>query len=209
MGGLGKAIASWMVDNGEKSMIFLSRSAGQSNEDKALKAELEEAGCKVHCCAGDVSDADVVSSVVNNAPLPIAGVLQLAMVLKDVATLEMDINSWLAVTRPKVEGTWNLHKHLPGVLDFFVLFSSIGGMFGYPGQANYASSGSFLDAFVQYRHSLGRVASVIDVGPIDDIGHVAMTPASRENLPSCTILVSEQELLDTVQLAMTTALPDQ
>lgn len=31
--GLGKSIASWMVDHGAKSITFLSRSAGQSEED--------------------------------------------------------------------------------------------------------------------------------------------------------------------------------
>lgn len=202
MGGLGKAIASWMASNGAKQIIFLSRSAGQSDEDQALRAELEEFGCASECYAGNVSDAAVVASVVENTLLPIAGVLQLAMVLRDKATLEMDIDSWTAATRPKIAGTWNLHSLLPETLDFFVLFSSISGMFGYPGQANYASACSFLDAFAEYRHSLGRVASVIDVGPIDDVGHVASTTSSRENMPSGTILFSEQEFLDTLQLAM-------
>lgn len=43
--------------------------------------ELEEAGCKVYCCTGDVSDTDTVARVVAGAPLPIAGVMHMAMVL--------------------------------------------------------------------------------------------------------------------------------
>ncbi|KAM4059194.1 KR domain-containing protein [Hirsutella rhossiliensis] len=42
------------------------------------------------------------------------------------------------------------------------------GFFGYFGQANYSSASAFLDAFVQYRQLLGQVASVIDIGPIED-----------------------------------------
>ncbi|KAK3190650.1 Mycolipanoate synthase [Lecanicillium sp. MT-2017a] len=201
MGGLGKSIASWMVEHGAKSIIFLSRSAGQSEEDQALTMELEEAGCKVHCCIGDVSDTDSVARAVAGAPLPIAGVMQMAMVLQDVATLDMNMELWTAVNKPKVDGTWNLHNLLPDPLDFFILFSSIGGIFGYPGQANYASTSSFQDAFVQYRHSLGKVASVIDVGPIDDVGHVATTSVIGK-LSASSFLITEQELLDTVQLAM-------
>ncbi|KAM3498690.1 hypothetical protein MY10362_008002, partial [Beauveria mimosiformis] len=204
MGGLGKAIASWMVDYGAKSIIFLSRSAGQSEEDKALQAELEEAGCSIQCYSGDVADGATVASVITKARLPIAGAMQLAMVLKDVAARDMDIDSWTSVARPRVQGTWNLHQHLPDTLDFFILFSSIGGIFGYPGQANYNSTCSFLDAFVQYRHSLGKVASVIDVGPIDDVGHLASAAATGNKILSFATRVSEQEFLDTVHLAMTT-----
>lgn len=54
---------------------------------------------------------------------------------------------------------------------------------------------------MQYCHSLGKVASVIDVGPIDDFGRVATTSVIGK-LSASSFLISEQELLDTVQLAM-------
>ena len=91
-----------------------------------------------------------MSTVVEKARPPIAGVFQMAMVLRDVGIMSMDADTWAQAVGPKIDGTWNLHRHLPANLDFFVLFSSMAGLFGYFGQANYASANTFLDAFVQY-----------------------------------------------------------
>lgn len=64
----------------------------------------------------------------------------------------MNIEDWNPVTRPKVHGTWNLHNATLASgcnLDFLLLFSSLSGIVGQVGQANYASANTFLDAFVQ------------------------------------------------------------
>ena len=203
LGGLGKAIASWMASHGAKNLMFLSRSAGNSEEDQAYLKELKAMGCSSQCFPCDVADHDVVESAVNQASLPIAGVMQMAMVLRDVGVMGMDLDSWNAAVRPKVEGTWNLHNLLPKDMDFFVLFSSVGGTFGYYGQSNYASANTFLDSFVQYRQNLGLAASVMDIGPVDDVGYVSRTPATRETLlATLETLLTEQDFLDTLQLAI-------
>ncbi|KAM4066282.1 polyketide synthase dehydratase [Hirsutella rhossiliensis] len=202
LGGLGRAIAPWMVSHGARSLIFLSRSAGRSTADHDFFEELREAGCVVQCFSGDVADAELVRAVVDQARLPIAGVMQMAMVLSDAGVMDMDASKWAAAVRPKVDGTWNLHHLLPRDLDFFVLFSSIAGLLGYFGQSNYSSASAFLDAFVQYRQALGLVASVIDIGPIENVGFVARTEVARSTIAANAQLVSEQDFLDIVQLAV-------
>jgi hypothetical protein len=50
----------------------------------------------------------------------------------------------------KVKGTWNLHMaslSQPTRLDFFTLLSSVSGVIGQRGQANYAAANVFLDSF--------------------------------------------------------------
>lgn len=85
---------------------------------------------------------------------------------------EMSISDWEAAVKPKVDGTWNLHKATQSIpLDFMVMFSSFSGLVGQRGQANYASANTFLDAFVQYRHANGLAASVLDIGPIEDVSN--------------------------------------
>lgn len=84
----------------------------------------------------------------------------------------MSISDWEAAVKPKVDGTWNLHKATQSIpLDFMVMFSSFSGLVGQRGQANYASANTFLDAFVQYRHANGLAASVLDIGPIEDVSN--------------------------------------
>ncbi|PGH15186.1 hypothetical protein AJ79_02551 [Helicocarpus griseus UAMH5409] len=96
--------------------------------------------------------------------------MQLAMVLADTAVMNMDIEKWNAAVNPKVNGTWNLHEALPADMDFFVIASSLSGIFGNYGQANYAAANAFLDAFAQFRQSKGLAASTVDLGVVDEIG---------------------------------------
>ncbi|KAL8793204.1 MAG: hypothetical protein Q9195_004234 [Heterodermia aff. obscurata] len=204
MGGLGRAIAIWMATYGAQHVIFLSRSAGKGDDDPAFIEELELMGCKVQVFSGDVSDEVLVDRIVAKASKPIAGVMQMAMILRDIGVLDMNLETYQAVIRPRVQGTWNLHNALLNQpLDFFVLFSSVCGIFGYYGQANYAASNTFLDAFVQYRHSCGLVASVMDIGAVDDVGYISRTPAAKETMLAMSgRLISERDFLQALQLAI-------
>lgn len=203
LGGLGKAIAAWMAFYGAKNLMFLSRSAGNSQEDRDFFHELNMMGCATQSFPVDISDSIAVQTAISQATLPIAGAMQMAMVLADVGVLDMDLDTWNKAVRPKIQGAWNLHNLLPKDMEFLVLFSSIGGMYGYYGQSNYASGNTFLDSFAQYRQGLGLPTSVLSIGPIDDVGFVSRNASTRETLlQSLAALLTEQDFLDTLQLAV-------
>lgn len=77
----------------------------------------------------------------------------------------------------KVAGTWNLHRAAKEEsrtpLDFFTMLSSISGVVGNKGQANYAAANTFLDAFAHYRQFMGLRANAVDLGVIEDVGYIA------------------------------------
>ena len=82
LGGLGQSISSWMVEKGAKHLIFLSRSAGKSNKDQAFISELISQNCSVQVFTGSVANLHDVKNAVENAGRPVAGVLQMSMILK-------------------------------------------------------------------------------------------------------------------------------
>ncbi|KAI1828708.1 hypothetical protein F4861DRAFT_535124 [Xylaria intraflava] len=209
LGGLGRSIAMWMVDNGAKNFIFISRSGGEKPQEADFIQALEGAGCTVDVVKGSVTEIESIVRAVDQARAPIAGVVQLSMVLRDNIFTEMSFEDWQAVTEPKIQGTWNLHNALANQpLDFFVLFSSFAGLCGQLGQANYASGNTFLDAFVQFRHRLGLPASVLDVGAVADVGFVAERPDLVDFFKKTSqYFLREQDVLDSFELAIQKSAP--
>ena len=83
LGGLGRSAAVWLAEHGAGSIIFFSRSASTFDEESVnLMREIEALGCEVQFLAGSVLDTDDINAMVANAAKPIAGVLNLAVVLK-------------------------------------------------------------------------------------------------------------------------------
>lgn len=210
LGGLGRAIASWMVDLGARELLFLSRSAGTDPKHAYFVNELNSTGCSVKLIKGDVTRPEDVSKAIQQAEYPLKGVIQMTMVLRDQNFEKMTFAEWDEAIAPKVQGTWNLHNVTTSAntkLDFFVLFSSLSGIVGQPGQANYASANTFLDAIVQYRQSLGLAASAVDIGAVEDIGYITQSPGLMNKMKSKGFKgVTEQELLDAMALAMSPCL---
>ena len=89
----------------------------------------------------------------------------------------MTHDDYYTVIHAKVVGTWNLHhaaqQEQKQPLDFFTMLSSLSGVVGNKGQANYAAANTFLDAFASYRRTNGLRANTVDLGAIVDVGYVA------------------------------------
>jgi len=118
----------------------------------------------------------------------------------------MTIDEYHDTLRCKVQGTWNLHnisleKGLS--LDFFTLLSSISGIYGNKGQANYAAANAFLDAFASYRQGLGLPACSVDLGIIADIGYMAERDDLRNRYDeSVWHVINEKVLCRTFELSI-------
>ncbi|GAB1200207.1 hypothetical protein APSETT444_009575 [Aspergillus pseudonomiae] len=104
-----------------------------------------------------------------------------ADIVRDTIFEKLTYAQWNATIRSKVHSTLNLHSLLPTDLDFFILLSSLAGVFGSVSQANYAAGNAFQDAFAAYRRSLGQRAISLDLGRMDGVGIIAENEKYAQN----------------------------
>lgn len=178
MGGLGRSLARSFAAAGARNIVFVSRSGDGTEEAQTLMAELAEKGVTVRAYRADIANAAslrvAMAQCEQDLP-PVRGVVQLAMVLRDVVFEKMTYGQWTEPLRPKVQGSWNLHQYFDSSreLDFFVLCSSVSGVVGNPGQAAYAAGNTYEDALAAYRRARGLRAVAVDLGVMRDVGVLA------------------------------------
>ena len=208
LGGLGRSVSTWMVERGARHLIYISRSAGATEEHSGFFQELASMGCRADFVQGSVLNLDDVTRAMQLAHGRLKGILQMSMVLRDNSFPRMTKDEWDTAVDPKVKGTWNLHNasmSLQADLDFFVLFSSLSGIIGQPGQTNYAGANTFMDAFAQYRLNMGLPACAIQIGAVEEVGYVAENESVMGRFTQTGgsgSAVTEQELLRAVEAAM-------
>ena len=198
LGGVGRSIAEMMVLAGARNISFISRSGARSPESKRLLDSLRERGCnaQAYCC--DISDASQVSAFITASSERgeiIKGVIQCAMVLRDSIFDNMTYSQWSESTLPKIRGSWNLHAYMPQTLDFFIMLSSMAGVIGNPGQANYSAAGTYQDALSLHRRANGLSSMTIDLGIVSDVGYIAENLEQFERLDYLEpLFISERDL---------------
>ena len=170
-GGLGGVVARHLVaGHGVSRLVLVSRSG---RAEPGLVEELESLGAVVSVVACDVADRVGLAGVLAGIPVefPLRGVVHAAGVLADGVIDAMTREQLDVVLRPKVDGGWWLHELTEDLdLDLFVTFSSIAGVLGSAGQANYAAANAFLDGLVAHRRSLGLAGISIAWGPWAEVG---------------------------------------
>jgi hypothetical protein len=80
------------------------------------------------------------------------------------------------VVKAKVQGSINLHELVPNQnseLDSFIMLSSVVGIVGNAGQANYAGGCAFQDALARYRVARGLHGTSLSLRMIKSAGYLA------------------------------------
>ncbi len=167
LGGIGLQVAGWLADRGARHIVLNGRHAPEAAGRSAIE-ELERRGVAVKVALADVSRAEQVDAMVSEIEAempPLAGLFHSVGVLSDAALVNQSWESFEQVLGAKVMGAWALHRAtLDRDLDCFVLFSSITGVLGNAGQANYAAANAFLDQLARHRQALGLASESIAWG---------------------------------------------
>ncbi|MGJ7909083.1 SDR family NAD(P)-dependent oxidoreductase [Actinopolyspora sp. H202] len=162
-GGLARFTCHHLVArHGVRHLMLLSRSGKRAAGADALVRELEAAGAAtVTVTACDVGDRARLAEALGDIPpeRPLTGVFHTAGVLDDGLIGDLTPERVDTVLRPKVDGALHLHELTEHTeLSAFVLFSSVAGTIGGPGQANYAAANAALDALAERRAHRGLPA---------------------------------------------------
>lgn len=143
--GIGLAIAKKLVSNGANIAILY---VGDESEGINAKNELLEYGTKVEQYFCDVSDFEASKEVIEKVIEEFGGVdflINNAGITRDKLVLNMDEKDFDAVINVNLKGTFNMIKHtykhfMKKRFGRIVSTSSIVGLNGNAGQANYSAS---------------------------------------------------------------------
>ena len=173
LGGIGCAVAQWLADHGARTIVLNGRRAPDPAAGETIAA-LQNRGVTVRVELADLTDPTAVDAMferIDRELPPLVGVIHSVGALADGAVGNQSWERFEGVVRPKALGAWHLHRATEHRdLDMFVLFSSVAGVLGNPGQSNHASANAFLDQLAVHRRALGLPGQAIAWGAWSEIG---------------------------------------
>jgi 3-oxoacyl-(acyl-carrier-protein) reductase len=190
-GGIGTAIARALSAAGHP--VALLHRTGSAAAD-ALAAELQDAGARALSVAADITDQASVDEAVSKVEAelgPVAIAVSNAGATADGLLMRMDAEQWRTPIATALDGTYHLvHRVAPKMARArwgrIVTISSVVGLSGSAGQANYAAAKAGLVGFTR---SIARelaprsiTANVVAPGPIDTAMLAALPEERRTEL---------------------------
>ncbi|WP_342746404.1 SDR family NAD(P)-dependent oxidoreductase, partial [Streptomyces monashensis] len=156
-GSLGALAARHLVSrHGVRHLVLASRRGPDADGVRELVAELAEQGAALSAVACDVSDREQIEALLASLPAeqPLRGVVHTAGVFDDGLIGTVTPERLARVFAPKVDAVRHLDELTRGLdLDAFVVYSSVAGLSGGAGQANYSAANAFLDGLMSNRRA--------------------------------------------------------
>ena len=207
-GGIGRALATFLMEHGAKHLAFMSRSGESRPGVKEAINELRNIGVNIIAYACDITNATDLKHTFSriSAEMPrVKGVIQAAMVLNDKYFADMTYESWVGTTRSKIQGSWNLHQYAPKDLEFFLMLASVSGISGNGSQSNYAAGNTYQDGLAHYRRAQGLTACTLDLGAVSGVGWMAenVNIADEYKADFLRMSVQPHELFSLIESALT------
>jgi acyl transferase domain-containing protein/acyl carrier protein len=172
LGGLGLKLAGWLIQQGATHVILNSLSPANEHVQAQLAPLRQHA--EVEVIVADIGQAEQTQRLfehIKASQPPLAGIIHAAGKLDDGMLQQLDWQRFASVLKPKINGSWHLHRHSQNLtLDFFIEFSSATALLGAPGQGNYAAANAFQDALAHQRKLQGLPALSINWGPWGEVG---------------------------------------
>ncbi|MFD6868517.1 type I polyketide synthase [Streptomyces koyangensis] len=175
-GALGALTARHLVrEHGVRHLLLAGRRGAEADGAAELTAELRGLGADVTLASCDITDPEAVAALLAGVPErhPLTAVVHVAGVLDDGLVASLTEDRLATVLAPKTAAAV-LHEATAGAdLAAFVMYSSVSGTLGSPGQANYAAGNAYLDALAHHRQARGLPALSLGWGAWTGVGGMA------------------------------------
>lgn len=181
-GGMGLEIGKYLAQQARIHLALLGRTPlpPRENWDEQIMANpdskeakkltefqtIESLGAHVDYIPVDLGDPHAMRSVTDDLHHRygrINGIIHAAGISGEGILQQKSDETFRNVIAPKITGTWILdnltREDQP---DFVLLFSSVSGIFGGPGQGDYTAANSYLDAYAAYLRKAGIRAMTIN-----------------------------------------------
>ncbi|MFI7319544.1 type I polyketide synthase [Streptomyces venezuelae] len=167
-GALGALTARHLVErHGARHLLLSSRRGADAPGALELAAELSALGAHITFAACDPGDRDAAVALLESVPVehPLTAVFHCAGTVSDAVVQNLTAGQVEEVMRVKADAAWNLHELTRDAdLSAFVLYSSVAGLLGGPGQGSYTAANAFLDALARHRQDGGAAATSLAWG---------------------------------------------
>ena len=156
LGGLGLIFVEEILNTTNNAKIIVTGRAKRSKAITQKLAQFSSANGEVKYIQLDLTDLSRTQKALTDLEDQFGklnGIIHSAGLSLDNFILKKSESEFKQVLEPKVTGTFNLDRASRKIeLDFMVLFSSVSGISGNLGQADYAAANGFMDQFASLRN---------------------------------------------------------
>ncbi|WP_349370089.1 amino acid adenylation domain-containing protein [Salinarimonas sp.] len=164
-GGLGPHLGAWLAGCGADAVVLAGRRDPATVDLSAAGALAQRIRVR-RVDAADAAEVGALLAEIDATLPPLAGVIHAALALDDRLLVDQTPASLRTALSAKLDGARVLDAATRArSLDRFVLFSSVAGTLGAPGQANYAAASAGVDAIAEARRRAGLPALAVAFGP--------------------------------------------
>ncbi|CAM3417662.1 SDR family NAD(P)-dependent oxidoreductase [Parendozoicomonas haliclonae] len=174
-GAMGIHLAGWLRTQVSATLLLVGRKPltskqqsllGQWQTDADRKSDSKAATkASVRFWQGDISSPEIADALCDEIRPQgrVIAVYHLAGVIEDCALIKANPEQFERVMAGKVWGAWNLHHRLVRYWPAanLVLFSSVSGLFGIPGQGSYVTANASLEGLANLRRAQSLPVQII------------------------------------------------
>lgn len=183
-GALGLATTQWLIDQGAKSIVLVSRRAAPDGVKRLQKASSAR-GVRVIVACADVADRDELAIALQTArsfpETPLRMVFHAAGDVDDRLLATHTAEAFARGMRAKIEGARLLDEMTAkDALLTTVYYSSVAASLGSAGQGSYAAANAYLDGLAEQRSARGLSTLSVNWGAWAEGGMMEKLPAAAK-----------------------------